>query len=100
MIKEGKTNKGGKGNYPTKERPNPPIGMNPTYNKIVELIRESIPVVGNIQLSEIGYDSLDIDELCMGIEQEFGVSLEPGLIHKDDLIDDVIFKVNQKLNEQ
>lgn len=47
-------------------------------------------VVPNISFEELGADDLDVAEICMKLESEFGIDIPDGTIDENSCVDDII----------
>jgi acyl carrier protein len=74
---------------------------NDTYTKVVALIAQKLNVdkntiVATKTLQELGADSLDLVEIIMKLEEQFGIEINDADAEKLVNIDDVVNYVHQR----
>lgn len=72
-----------------------------TYNKVVDIVVEKIGIDKDIvkpssTFQDLGADSLDVVEIIMKLEEQFGIEIKDEDAEKMQTIDDVVVYIHEK----
>ncbi|OMO55347.1 Acyl carrier protein (ACP) [Corchorus olitorius] len=77
-----------------------------TVDKVCEIVRKQLalpndkPVTGESKFSDLGADSLDTVEIVMGLEEEFGITVEEDNASTISTVDDAAALIDKLCSEK